>query len=46
VFIDKDLDDHLDLLEGLNFSIDDIREKTATSVMEIGGMDRYSDTVY
>jgi hypothetical protein len=46
VFIDKDLDDHLDLLEGLDFTIEDIREKSATSVMEIGSMDRYSDTVY
>lgn len=46
VFIDKDLDDHPDLLEGLDFSIDDIREKTTTGIMEIGSMDRFSDSVY
>jgi hypothetical protein len=46
VFIDKDLDDHPDLLDEVDFSIEDIRDKTATSVLEIGRMDRYSDTVY
>jgi hypothetical protein len=46
IFIDKDLDDHPDLMEGLDFSIEDLREKTATTIMEIGRMDKYGDTVY
>ena len=46
VFIDKNLDEHPPLLEGLGFTIDDLREKTIANILEIGDFDRYSDVVY
>lgn len=46
IFIDKNMEDHPEWLDGLSFRLSELREKTTRHLFEVGEFDRYSDVFY